>query len=477
MNRIHCAIATALFSLSTPFLLAGRFEIVSGATANQVFQREAGGHATVTLEGTAAGMDGRTVEIRAAGNNGILPSLDWRAAGRIQGAKWTASIALPTGGPYRVEVRAGDEVRTVTNLLVGDLWVLAGQSNMEGVGDLVNVELPNGLVHSLDQADHWVLAEEPLHLLAGAADRVHWRRNAQGMPERLEGEKLAAYISARKKGAGLGLPFAVEMVRRTGVPVGLLPCAHGGTSMDQWSPSLRDQGGDSLYGATIRRVKLAGGKVTGILWYQGESDASPKAAPRFQAKFENLVAAFRADLGQAELPFYYVQIGRHVSKTNVGEWNQVQEMQRLAARAIPHSGMAPAVDLSLDDGIHVGTQDHKRLGRRLANLALGGHAISPVSARMEGGVVRVVFSGVNGRLQSRGRISGFTIHDSSGSELPAIFRADFDAAAPDTVVLHVSGKLPDGAVLWYGAGKDPYCNVTDQKDMAAPVFGPMPIER
>lgn len=202
-------------------------------------------------------------------------------------------------------------------------------------------------------------------------------------------------------------------------------------------------------------MKLAGGKVTGILWYQGESDASPKAAPRFQAKFENLVAAFRADLGQAELPFYYVQIGRHVSRTNVGEWNQVQEMQRLAARAIPHSGMAPAVDLSLDDGIHVGTQDHKRLGRRLANLALGGHAISPVSARMEGGVVRVVFSGVNGRLQSRGRISGFTIHDSSGSELPAIFRADFDAAAPDTVVLHVSGSCLTGPSCGMGRERIP----------------------
>ncbi|MCZ2146756.1 MAG: sialate O-acetylesterase [Bryobacterales bacterium] len=477
MNRINVASATALLLLPVPSLFAGRFAIASGAADNQVFQRDSRGHAAVSLTGTAAGIDGRAVEIRALGNNGPLPNLDWRTAGRIQGSRWSASIALPTGGPYRVELRAGDEAQALTNLLVGDLWILAGQSNMEGVGDLANVELPNGLVHSFDQADRWVLAEEPLHLLAGAADRVHWRKNAQGAPERLEGDKLAAYIAARKKGAGLGLPFAVEMVRRTGVPVGLLPCAHGGTSMDQWSPSLLDQGGDSLYGATIRRVKLAGGKVAGILWYQGESDANPKAAPQFQSKFENLVAAFRAGLGEAELPFYYVQIGRHVNNTNVAEWNQVQEMQRLALRAIPHSGMVPAVDFSLDDGIHVGTQDHKRLGRRLAGLALGGHGIAPVSARMEGSTVRVVFSGVNGRLQSRGRISGFTIHDASGTVLPAIFRADFDPSAPDAVVLHISGKLPDGATLHYGAGKDPYCNVVDQKDMALPVFGPMTIAR
>jgi len=140
--------------------------------------------------------------------------------------------------PYRVEFRVGgkDVAFALHNILVGDLWVLAGQSNMEGVGDLVDVEPPNELVHNFDMADRWMVAEEPLHTLVSATDRVHWRLNDQKQPERYEGDKLRKFTAERKKGAGMGLPFAVEMVKRTGVPIGLLSCAHGGTSMDQWDP-------------------------------------------------------------------------------------------------------------------------------------------------------------------------------------------------------------------------------------------------
>src|SRR6202023_1447306 len=114
---------------------------------------------------------------------------------------------------------------------------------------------------------------------------VHWPLNAERVPERLTGQPLENYVINRKKGSGLGLPFAVEMVARTGIPVGLVPCAHGGTSMDQWSPALKDREGDSLYGSMYRRFVAVGGRVRGVLWYQGESDASAKAAPEFEQKF------------------------------------------------------------------------------------------------------------------------------------------------------------------------------------------------
>jgi sialate O-acetylesterase len=255
--------------------------------------------------------------------------------------------------------------------------------------------------------------------------------------------------------------------------------------MDQWDPALRDRAGDSLYGATIRRVRLVGGKVKGILWYQGESDANPKAAPVFQQKFERLVAAFRSDFGQPDLPFYYVQIGRHVNTSNVAEWNAVQEMQRKAEAAIPRLGFAPAVDFTLDDGIHVGTQDLKRLGARLAGLAChdsfpdnaGCAALKrgprPVSARFDNGVVRVEFDEVNGGLRAQGRPAGFSIHAPGGEPLAVIYKVRLEANA---ALLYVQGKLPEGAALWYGSGKDPYCNVRDAADMAMPVFGPLAIQ-
>lgn len=479
----------SLVLLLPGLLFSQRIEISSGAADNQVFQRDKEGLATVKLSGAAANLNGRAVEIRATGKYGALPGKDWSEAGEISANQWTAKIDLPTGGPYRIEVRANNAVAAVNNVLVGDLWVLAGQSNMEGVGNLVDVEPPNGLVHSFNQADEWVLAEEPLHLLVGAADRVHWRKNQEGQLERYEGQKLMDYIANRKKGAGLGLPFAAQMVRYTGVPVGLVPCAHGGTSMDQWNPALKDKGGESLYGATLRRVNLLGGKVRGILWYQGESDASAKAAPAFQEKFEKLIEAFRSDLGQPDLPFYYVQIGRFISNTNLNEWNAVQQAQLQVESKLKRVGMAPAVDLALDDLIHVGTQDLKRLGKRLANLACDENfpresncprlfrGPRPESAKVSGNVLRVAFHSVNGRLMSAGRISGFSIHDAKGAMIPAIFRAEVNADSPNEVLLYLTAPPPEGATLRYGAGKDPYCNLRDQADMAAPVFGPMAIER
>ena len=463
--------------------------VTSGAVDDQVFQRGPGGRASIAIKGEVQG-GGASLEARVLRKHMVI--MDWAPIATPQGGSWSGEIKnLPTGGPYRIELRSGSgaAAAAINNILVGDLWVLAGQSNMQGVGDLINVEPPNELVHNFEMSDTWVLAEEPLHTLANATDSVHWNRNAQKQPERLDGDRLRKFIATRTKGAGLGLPFAVEMVARTGVPIGLLSCAHGGTSMDQWNPALKEKGGESLYGSMIRRLQMAGGKVTGVLWYQGESDSSPKAAPEFQQKFERFVAALRQDLKQPDVPFYYVQIGRFINNTNVAEWNLVQDAQRKAENNIPRSGMVPAIDTELDDVIHVGTQDLKRLGKRLANLACrdlfpgvrgaGGMAKGPrpFYVKYTAGVVTVGFSGVNGKLDSEGRISGFSIHGSDGAPVPVIYKAQVDPANPAAILLYISGKLPAGAVLRYGSGKDPYCNVRDAADMAVPVFGPIPIQQ
>jgi sialate O-acetylesterase len=453
--------------------------ITSGLAAHQVVQRGADGRGVVHVSGTAPV---GSVELR------YVPGGSWTKMAGAQGGQWSGELTgIPAGGPYKVEVRAGGATAVIDDVYVGDLWILAGQSNMEGVGDLADVQKPDPMVHTFDMFDQWAIATEPLHNLPGAVDRVHWRKNPQGELERLTGEALATFNANRKKGAGLGLPFAVEMVRRTGIPVGLVPCAHGGTSMDQWSPALKDKAGDSLYGAMLRRFHEVGGHVTGVLWYQGESDANPKAAPLFQDKFEKFVVAVRDDFGQPNMPFYYVQIGRHVDRSNVAEWNAVQEYQRTLAQSIPHAGMVPSVDSALDDGIHVSTQDQKRMGKRLAVLATrdlfpamsdygqqkGGPR--PVSANFASGILKLIFDGVNGRLQSEGRIAGFTIHDAQGQPVPMIYKARFDPADGNIIYLHLSGRLPEGATIRYGFGKDPYCNVTDSKDMGMPVFGPMVI--
>ena len=467
-------LATVLLLASAA--LAAEVRITGGAADDQVFQRGADSRADITLSGTAE-PGGASVEARVTRKHQVVEGFDWAAIAKATGGKWSGFVkGLPAGGPYRIEVRAGSATTAVNNILVGDLWVLAGQSNMQGVGDLVDVEMPHELVHNFNMADQWEVAEEPLHTLPAAVDPVHWPK---GQTAPLAGEALRKYVANRKKGAGLGLPFAVEMVRRKGVPIGLLSCAHGGTSMDQWDPGLKSKVGESLYGSMLRRVQAAGGKVTGVLWYQGESDSSPKAAPLFQGKFERLVTQIREDFGQPGLPFYYVQIGRHINNSNVAEWNLVQDSQRKAELTIPHSGIVAAIDTTLDDGIHVGTADLKLLGRRLANLATGEtkRGPRPVTATFQAGMVRVTFSEVNGRLRSAGRISGFSIHNAEGAAVPMIYKAQVDPSDPSAILLYVGGKMPEGAVLWYGNGKDPYCNVRDGAGMGLLVFGPLPIQQ
>lgn len=477
MRALALLVALALSSF------AQNISIVKGPADYQVYQRGADGKADIPIELKVEGADGKNVFLSI--KRGVVPVPGFIAhdLGKVEkGSINTTVKGVPTGGPYRFEFRTsrlGAAQHARSNVLVGDIWLLAGQSNMEGVGDLVDLEKPSDKVNSFNMLDNWVEAKDPLHELSSAVDRVHWRKNAAGQPERLEGAALEQARAARKKGAGLGLPFAIEYEKRTGVPVGLLPCAHGGTSMAQWNPDLKAQGGDSLYGSTIRRAELIGGKVKGILWYQGESDANPTAAPLFEKKFVDLVSAFRKDLNAPDLPFYYVQIGRHVNGTAAAPWNQIQEIQRTVESKIANSIVFSAVDSDLDDGIHVSTPDLKRIGRGMAAVAAGKAKKGPHldSVSVDGQKIRVRYSEVNGKLAAQGRVTGFSIANAEGQIQPAIYKVTLDPLDSSAVVLHFQGKLPEGATLSYGAGRDPVANLRDELGLGAPVFGPLPIKQ
>lgn len=504
---MRCFDVPVLSCLSRGFLTAAillplisfaqEIRIRGGIVPYQVLQRGVGNRSSFHLTGTAhARFEGRSIEVRLTSQEGaVLTGFDWTLSdGRVKAGKWEAEIeGVPAGGPYVVEVRiagmpaAADRVEHV---LVGDLWVLAGQSNMLGYGNLIDVQPPVEAVHSFDMADNWVVAKEPLHKPRSSAYRIYWPKNEKGEPERWTAQREGELIARTGKGSGLGLPFAVELYRRSGVPIGLIPCALGGTSMDQWNPEFKDRGGDSLYGAALGRINAVGGKVRGILWYQGEADASLKTVAGFEKKFENLVAAFRNDLNQPALPVYYVQIGRYVNdQLDKRYWNQVQELQRQMEAKLTNVSMAASVDLELDDQIHISTPELKRLGRRLALLAARDlfaeynqnaairRGPRPVSARLDNGIITLQLGEVNGKLLSEGRISGFSVHDARGNPLAAIYKARFDPVNPSVIHLEIAGKLPDGATLQYGAGINPYCNVRDSSDMALPAFGPIVIAR
>jgi len=463
-----------------------RLEVTGGLRPYQVLQSESGGTATVSLQGTTDWQDPATVQVRVQPQSRV-GFWRWIDAGTSENGTWSAEVYnIPAGGPYRVEIRLrveGDAVaRTaIEHVLVGDLWILAGQSNMQGVGNNIDVAEPSEKVHVFAMNDEWRIAEEPLHRLGESRDIVH-----SGIEDEGARNNVVLDVDGWTKGAGLGLPFAHEMVRESGRPVGLIPCAHGGTSMMQWDPGLRDAGGTSLYGAMYRRFLAAGGKVRGVLWYQGESDANPDDAPKFLGRFLSFVQAVRNDFDAPDLPFYYVQIGRFVTEGDPVFWNTIQVVQLQAEELLTNSGMVASADLALDDNIHIGTDGLKTLGKRLAGLALrdlyafDGNRQGPRLNAIEradtpfGPQLRLTFNGAYGRLESAGPVSGFSLTDPEGRDLHAVYRQELDSNERDTVILWVD-RIEEGAQLWYGKGLNPRCALSDSAGMALPVFGPIDV--
>jgi len=213
-----------------------------------------------------------------------------------------------------------------------------------------------------------------------------------------------------------------------------------------------------------------------VLWYQGESETSLENIEPYHPRMDALLKALRNDLRQPDLPFYYVQIGCFVSRdADAKHWNSIREAQRTWSALQTCTAMVSAIDLQLDDLIHVGTRELKRLGRRLADMADGLPAPELVGATFEANRsrIRVTYRYVRGGLHANDRPAGFSLRDNNGRELPFVYKVVLDE---NTAVLYlIDDVLPPDTVLWYGWGLNPYCNVTDAADAALPAFGPLPL--
>jgi hypothetical protein len=459
-------------------------QIQHGLMQGQVLQRDRREKARARITGTCRGSG--AVERQVLRNGKPLRGHAWAPVGEACSKQFEALLEdLPVGGPYRVElrVRTGRKVAeqlAVEDIFVGDVWILAGQSNMQGIGNLAHAPRPHSKVRAFYMRDEWDMAEEPVHYLEEAVDIFH---NGYGdgsdRPSRRELDKLRRSLI---KGVSPGLAFGLDMRKRTRVPQGLIACAHGGTSMEQWSPAQRDKDGASLYGAMMRRYEKLGQPVAGILWYQGESDAHPDAVDRYTKRMVELVAATRRDTNLPRLPWVIVQLGCHASIEDQEEWNSVQEQQRRLPETVPYLDVVPAIDLELDDGIHISGKGQQLLGRRLARAAnrlvhkapgvkpgivLKQIALVPTASMPGAMSVELTYGNVVGKLQSPGRPVGFTLLNKQGENIHSIYKITLKGRK---VLLHTGfprEQLADLTVS-YGYGRYPVCTIADSEGMSLP---------
>jgi len=457
-------------------------KITSGLSNGQVLQRIGSRGATTKIEGTCV-ESGPVVATISFSNR---PMKGWKkqVVGKASDGKFSAVLkGIPAGGPYRLLLEIGKKRLEIPSFYVGDVWVLAGQSNMQGVGNMSGAAEPHSLIRAFSMRREWRLGTDPLHILPESPDVCH---HGGTQCSREDAEKMRR---KELKGTGVGIFFGREMLKRSKVPQGLICTAHGGTSMEQWSPGRKNLGGESLYASMVESVRATGQPVAGVLWYQGESDANPTAAPLYTERMKKLVEETRADLGQPRLPWIIVQLARFF---NVGPdyplWNNIQEQQRLLPQKIKYLETVPAIDLAMDDFIHVGAKGFIALGDRMARAAdrlvcgnkkekrppqLRQILYRSPSARDMSPGVEVIYDDVVGELKSTGEPDGFVLINPDGSATPSFYKM---TVLGNRVQLNAQAVLPKGSRLSYGHGYVPHCNITDGRGFPLPVFGPSEIE-
>jgi sialate O-acetylesterase len=318
--------------------------LVSGLFDHIVLQRDATNVSDAAIETSSEASGCLFATVVCSGK--ALSSFDHVLIGEAaDGAARGRLAGLPVGGPYQVklsvETKTGatlDEI-TANDVLVGRVWVMAGQSNMQGLGSLCEAAKPNPMVHAFYMDDHWDVAADPVNDLRVAIDPVHKILCGGVQPE-----------VPTMRATGPGSAFGARFYELSGVPQGLIASAHGGTCMQQWDPALKSEAGASLYGATLRRVAKNGGRVAGILWYQGCDDATPERSTAiYTERMKGLISAFRADFNAPQLPFVLVQISRFAERGWSAEgWNGIRNQQYALPSVMPNVATVAAIDLPLE---------------------------------------------------------------------------------------------------------------------------------
>ena len=283
-------------------------------------------------------------------------------------AQWELKIRTPeAGGPYTISIKGYNEV-ILKNILIGEVWVCAGQSNMEmsaswgidnGEEEAKNATNPNIRFFTVPK----LTATTPQNNLLG-----NW---TESTPETMKNFSAVGYFFAKRLQEDL-----------KDVPIGLISSNWGGTPAEIWMPEEVIQNDAVLlenakklneqeygprqpgraYNAMI--YPIAGFKIAGTLWYQGESNVGSEV---YDKTLSALITSWRK-MWQEDFPFYFVQIAPYKTGNNNFSNVTVRNSQRKVLKLVNNTGMVVISDVS--DTIDIHPKDKKSVGIRLANLAL-----------------------------------------------------------------------------------------------------------
>lgn len=326
-----------------------------------IIQRDEDGFGRGVFAGTFEPGDGMTVAVRVMREDDNQMIVPWCEC-ETSGSEWKINLTIPEGGLYRIEARrAGqgaspsdnrydwcDLIACANHIGVGDIFIMAGQSNMSGYGKDPAFDPPQLGVHLFDNAGRWGIAAHPLN---SVPDPIYSNNDSSS-------------------GTSPGLSFGRIMQKNLNIPIGLVAAARGGSSLEDWNPAHDDD--PYLYYALREKLKTVG-KIKAMIWYQGCNDAcNIEEASVYLEKFKQTVSLWRSEFGY--FPVVTCQINRHAYKDSGDDrfWGMVREAQRLAAAEIDGVFVIPTIDMPTIDGIHNTSAACVAIGERLASTMLKG---------------------------------------------------------------------------------------------------------
>lgn len=283
----------------------------------------------------------------------------WWTPCRMSGMDWNITLKVPVGGLYQIETclvtdgnawsewaMRGD---IASHIGVGDLYVIAGQSNSSGYGKDYIYDPPEMGVHILKNSRKWCLASHPLQDATGCGE-------------------IPVNMDSGNTGHSMYLSFAKYLMRELGYPIGLIQTSMGGAALEWWKPQE-----GVLYKNMLNRIKLAGGAVKGIVWYQGCSDAVSGLCETYFERFYEVKNGLCVDLRAESLPVLMCQLNRcyawHTDESDY-LWGTVREQQRRLGKE-KDIYVVPTTDCIVSDAFgHNSAKANMALGERLAKTAL-----------------------------------------------------------------------------------------------------------
>ena len=296
--------------------------------------------------------------------------------------RWKAMVATPAAGytPYEIRIGGDGSEIVVRDVLIGEVWLASGQSNMEmPVKGWPNCPLENS-AEVITRAP----ARDRIRMIYAHADQTDEPlaeiRNTSGW-------ECADPVSVPEMSA-VAYFFAFKLNQVLDIPVGIVAFPRGGARVESWLPreTVVSYGEDISPEAVAARtdytrafqmynamqVPLQGYTAKGFIWYQGCSNVG--AHDQFVARMTDLVNRWRSDWGDADdaMPFYMVEIAPYLYSRDGGESGALlRQAQHEAAKAIPNAAIVCTNDLVEDyEAGNIHPAKKEPIGNRLAYLAL-----------------------------------------------------------------------------------------------------------